>query len=167
MNIDAIFVMGVSGCGKTTAGSQLADRLGWRYKDADDFHSEANIAKMSAAIPLNDEDRRPWLLAINDYCKSHPKTVLGCSALKKQYRDILRNGIRCKFVFLDVSRKELERRLMERKNHYMPVSLLDSQLATLERPDKGENVVAVHIEDEVPGDLIEIIVNQLNKETSV
>ncbi|KIH61622.1 shikimate kinase [Ancylostoma duodenale] len=122
MNVDAIFVMGVSGCGKTTAGAQLADRLGWNYKDADDFHSEANVAKMSAGIPLNDEDRRPWLLAINDYCRSHPNTVVGCSALKKQYRDILRNGIRCKFVFLDVSRKELERRLIERKTTTCPLA---------------------------------------------
>ncbi|EYC17073.1 hypothetical protein Y032_0031g2261 [Ancylostoma ceylanicum] len=166
MDADAIFVMGVSGCGKTTIGGQLANRLGWNYKDADDFHSEANVAKMSAGIPLNDADRRPWLLEINNYCKSHPKTIVGCSALKKQYRDILRDKIHCRFVFLDVSRKELERRLTERKNHYMPVSLLDSQLATLERPGEDEDVVTVRIKDEAPTDLIEIIVNQLNKETS-
>ncbi|VDM77046.1 unnamed protein product [Strongylus vulgaris] len=94
MDVDAIIVMGVSGCGKTTVGTQIAKHLGWTYKDGDEFHSDANITKMSSGIPLNDEDRRPWLTAINDYCKSHPKVVVGCSALKRKYRDMLRNDKR-------------------------------------------------------------------------
>ncbi|ETN76825.1 shikimate kinase [Necator americanus] len=163
MNIDVIFVMGVSGCGKTTVGHQLAVYLGWNYKDGDDFHSEANVAKMSAGIPLTDDDRRPWLRAINTYCRSHQKIVVGCSALKKQYRDILKSDIRCRYVFLDVSRKVLERRLKNRKGHYMPATLLDSQLATLERPDEEEDVIRVCIEDKVPVDLIEIVVKRLNE----
>ncbi|CAJ0588581.1 unnamed protein product [Cylicocyclus nassatus] len=164
MEIDAIIVMGVSGCGKTTVGTQIANHLGWIYKDGDDFHSEANIVKMSAGIPLNDEDRRPWLAAINEYCRSHPKVVVGCSALKRKYRDLLRDmrdNVRCKFVFLNVSRKELERRLRLRKDHYMPIHLLDSQLATLEPPSGDENALTVDIIDEASVEAIETLFKRL------
>ncbi|VDM71134.1 unnamed protein product [Strongylus vulgaris] len=161
MDVDAIIVMGVSGCGKTTIGTQIAKHLGWTYKDGDEFHSDANITKMSSGIPLNDEDRRPWLTAINDYCKSHPKVVVGCSALKRKYRDMLRNDVRCKFIFLNVSRKELERRLQLRKDHYMPSHLLDSQLATLEPPGADENTLTLNIENEAPIEVTEALIKRL------
>ncbi|KAJ1361113.1 hypothetical protein KIN20_020290 [Parelaphostrongylus tenuis] len=105
MGFDVIFVMGVCGCGKTTVGRQLAARIGYTYKDGDDFHSESNLAKMKAGIPLNDEDRKPWLTAINEYCITHKNTVVGCSALRLQYRNVLRRNVHCQFIFLNVSRR--------------------------------------------------------------
>ncbi|KHJ86738.1 shikimate kinase [Oesophagostomum dentatum] len=163
MDVDVVFVMGVCGSGKSTVGAEIARRLGWAYKDGDDFHSEAKVAKMSAGVPLSDEDRQPWLKAMNEYCRSHPQTVLGCSALKKQYREVLKTEIRCRFVFLNVSRQELIRRLNERKGHYMPSSLLDSQLTTLEPPNGEKNVLTIDIHQETSDDVIEIIMKRLNE----
>ncbi|VDO53957.1 unnamed protein product [Haemonchus placei] len=146
--IDVVFVMGVSGCGKTTVGSLLADSFGWRYKDGDDFHSEANVAKMKSGTPLDDSDRIPWLTAINAYCRASRRVVIGCSALKKSYRNLLREGIRCRFVYLKVDMNLLEKRVKNRKGHYMPPELLGSQLATLEDPSGEDDVITIEIIEE-------------------
>lgn len=134
-----ILVMGVSGSGKTTIGRALASSLGWTYADADDFHPPANVAKMSAGIPLTDADRAPWLDALRariaaDLAADTP-LVLACSALKQAYRDrLFVNRQRMRLVYLRASREFLAARLAARSGHYMPASLLDSQLADLEEP---------------------------------
>jgi gluconokinase len=137
----AIIIMGVCGTGKSTVGIQLADTLGWPFADADDFHPPTNVAKMRAGTPLNDADRTPWLDTLRDHLRAQAPTVLACSALKRQYRDRLRTaaaGIR--FVYLHGDRDLLATRLGARAGHYMPSSLLDSQLATLEAPSTDEAI---------------------------
>jgi gluconokinase len=134
-----IVVIGVSGSGKTTHGRALANALGWAFADADDFHPPANIAKMSEGRPLDDADRAPWLAALRAEIERHLATdrplVLACSALRQAYRDALwADRPRMRLVFLDGPRELLASRLAERSGHYMPAALLDSQLATLERP---------------------------------
>jgi gluconokinase len=133
-----VVLMGVCGCGKTTVGHALAQALHWPFFDADDFHPEANVARMRAGIPLTDEDRWPWLdrlaqemAAINAH-GGH--AVLACSALRQAYRDRLARAGDVRFVHLRGDRATLASRLSARPGHYMPVSLLDSQLATLEEP---------------------------------
>ncbi|RKE18177.1 gluconokinase [Streptomyces sp. TLI_171] len=132
-----IVVMGVSGVGKTTVARLLADRLGLPYAEADDFHPAANIAKMSAGVPLDDQDREPWLRALGTWLGDRSRDgsggVVTCSALKRRYRDVLRAG--CPdafFVHLSGSHDLVGDRLAHRTGHFMPPSLLDSQYATLE-----------------------------------
>lgn len=146
-----IVVMGVSGCGKTTVGLRLADLLRVPFADADSFHPEANIAKMGAGIPLDDDDRWPWLDVVGrrlgEACDSGEGIVMACSALKRTYRDALR-GFAAGSVFfahLDANRELLARRMRERRGHFMPPGLLDSQLAALEplRADEPGVTVAV------------------------
>jgi gluconokinase len=134
-----LVLMGVTGSGKTTIGKLLAAETGWRFADADDFHSEANKAKMHAGIPLTDEDRKPWLATLHNlllgWYESGVSGILGCSALKASYRDVLTPQIpplNIRFILLEVSRQELEERLHARKNHYMNPDLLQSQLDSLE-----------------------------------
>ena len=131
-----VIVMGVSGSGKTTLGTALAKRLGVEFIEGDSLHPAGNVAKMSAGTPLTDEDRWPWLANIARAMTATPGAVGSCSALKRVYRDRLRAGIGpdLRFVCLAVSRSELERRMAERRGHFMPPGLLDSQLATLEPP---------------------------------
>ncbi len=125
-------IAGVSGCGKTTVGRALAERLGVPFLDADDFHPPANLAKMRSGIPLDDEDRLPWLDTLGRELAARESVVLACSALKRRYRDRLRElAGPVDFVVLTVPRDELERRMRERE-HFMPHGLLDSQLADLE-----------------------------------
>ncbi|EMD21706.1 gluconokinase [Amycolatopsis azurea] len=135
-----IVVMGVSGSGKTTVGTALAERLGVDYAEADTFHPQANIDKMSSGHPLNDEDRQPWLEAIAAWISDHQSSggVVTSSALKHRYRDILRGGGKVWFLHLHGDRDLLAERMKHRSGHFMPVSLLDSQLADLEplRPDE-------------------------------
>lgn len=135
-----IVVMGVSGSGKTTVGTALAERLGVDYAEADTFHPKANIDKMSSGHPLNDEDRRPWLEAIAAWISDHQSSggVVTSSALKFRYRDILRGGGDVWFLHLHGDRDLLADRMKTRSGHFMPVSLLDSQLADLEplRPEE-------------------------------
>ncbi|WP_410653507.1 gluconokinase [Amycolatopsis sp. cmx-4-54] len=135
-----IVVMGVSGSGKTTVGTALAERLGVDYAEADTFHPKANIDKMSSGHPLNDEDRRPWLEAIAAWISDHQSSggVVTSSALKYRYRDILRSGGDVWFLHLHGDRELLASRMKTRSGHFMPVSLLDSQLADLEplQPDE-------------------------------
>ena len=127
--------MGVSGSGKTTIGEALAARLGWRYLDADDYHPPANVAKMASGTPLQDEDRWPWLEKINVILKQQDDAVLGCSALKEAYRRRLTAGLDdWRIVYLHASFELLSRRAAERKHRFMPASLLQSQLETLEPP---------------------------------
>ncbi len=142
-----IVVMGVSGCGKTTIGQSLADAFGWDFQEGDALHPQANIEKMSAGIPLNDDDRWPWLDRIASWIRDeqaqHRQGVISCSALKRSYRDRLRQSdANVSFVYIQVSRGELERR-MQRRHHFMPTSLLDSQLQTLEEPKPDEDALTV------------------------
>src|SRR5271154_3924923 len=134
-----LVLMGVTGSGKTTVGKLLATETGWRFADADDFHSEANKAKMHAGIPLTDEDRKPWLDTLHQlllgWYEAGISGILGCSALKRCYREELTPQIppvNIRFILLEVSRPVLEERLKGRRNHYMNPELLQSQLDTLE-----------------------------------
>ncbi len=138
--------MGVSGSGKSTLGALLAQKLDCPFLEGDAFHDSNAVAKMSAGLPLNDDDRWPWLdrigAAMGEALTSGGQVVAACSALRRSYRERLREAIPIptRFVLLDASYDELLRRLTQRAGHYMPASLLDSQLATLERPDADEAV---------------------------
>jgi gluconokinase len=128
-------LMGVSGAGKTTIGRLLAERLGWRFIDADEHHPKANVEKMAAGIPLEDADRWPWLDELNRLLRAERDAVLACSALKESYRRRLLAGIaHARLVFLEGDRALIAARVAARKHRYMPASLLDSQFATLEPP---------------------------------
>lgn len=136
-------IMGVAGCGKTTVGRALAARLGWRYCEGDDFHPAANKAKMHAGQSLDDADREPWLSAIAGWMDAQTEAdqpgMVACSALKRRYRDFLRDGRpQVWFLYLRVPYDVLQRRVEARHHPYMPASLLDSQLATFEEPQAGE-----------------------------
>jgi carbohydrate kinase (thermoresistant glucokinase family) len=142
--------MGVSGSGKTTVGAMLAGRLRWRFADADDFHSAANVAKMKAGTPLTDADRLPWLQAIasqiDQWRGSGVHGVVTCSALKRRYRDVLigqRPDVR--LVHLKGERSLIADRLAARHGHFMPTSLLESQFATLEEPAADENAISIWV----------------------
>lgn len=147
----AIIVMGVSGSGKSTLGAVLARALGCPFLDGDDFHDAAAITKMSTGQPLTDDDRWPWLdrlgRAIGQTLASGSAVVAACSALRRGYRDRLRGAIHAptRFVLLDGGVDVLQRRLGQRTGHYMPASLLGSQLATLERPEADEAATALPI----------------------
>jgi gluconokinase len=134
-----VVLMGVSGAGKTEVGTRLAKALGGTFAEGDDYHPPANVAKMRSGVPLDDADRRPWLEAmsreIGAWLEAGRTVVLACSALKQRYRDILkagRPGVR--FVHLKGDEDLIRQRLEHRRGHYMPASLLDSQLAALEEP---------------------------------
>jgi gluconokinase len=130
-----VIVMGVSGSGKTTIGQALAEELGWRYLDADDYHPAANVAKMASGTPLQDQDRWPWLDKLNAVLQEEENAVLGCSALKEAYRKRLTAGLKeFRIVYLRGSFELLSARAAERKHRFMPASLLKSQLEALEPP---------------------------------
>jgi gluconokinase len=144
-----VVLMGVSASGKSTVMSRMVERFGWRSADADDFHSAANVAKMASGQALTDDDRWPWLQAIADWIgdgeAAHEHGVVTCSALKRAYRDVLREGHpSVRFVQLDVDRRVLEKRIEQRRGHYMPPSLLRSQLDALEdlQPDEPGFIVS-------------------------
>lgn len=132
--------MGVASCGKTTLGEALARELGVKFVEGDALHPEANIAKMTAGIPLTDEDRWPWLQHVGEALRGEEGVIAACSALRRAYRDRLREaaGRPVSFLFLDGTSEVLAARIAARKNHFMPPSLLDSQLATLEPPGADE-----------------------------
>ena len=135
-----VVFMGVCGSGKTTIAKLFAQRIGWPFAEADDFHSAANVAKMASGTPLTDDDRWPWLRSLRDWISKEAtaghNVVMTCSALKKAYRDILREANSdVYFIELTGSREVLMARLTSRKDHYMPAKLLDSQLAILESID--------------------------------
>jgi len=137
--------MGVSGCGKTTVGMALADRLGCSFYDGDDFHPPENVAKMASGTPLNDNDRYPWLARLHDLLAEHEErgetAVLACSALKKKYRDQLQVNNETRFIFLHGSFDLIWQRMQARKNHYMKADMLQSQFDTLEPPGADEAVI--------------------------
>jgi gluconokinase len=139
-----IMVMGVTGSGKTTIGELLARRLGWKFADADDFHSAANKAKMHQGIPLTDADRLPWLGAIHDQIEKwvalRQNVVLACSALKQSYRQLLWNGPEVQFVYLKGSYEQIAERLRARKGHFADEHILAGQFRDLEEPNGAVTV---------------------------
>jgi gluconokinase len=157
--------MGVSGSGKTTVGSALAAALGSTFEDADDLHPAANVAKMAAGHALTDDDRLPWLAAVGAQLSAAEKTglVMACSALKRSYRvALLAAEPSIQFVYLEGSRALLEARLGNRHGHFMPASLLDSQLATLEPLAVDEPGLTVSLDDNpTPAALVASITAQL------
>lgn len=150
MTTTCLVVMGVSGAGKSTVAGLLAERLGWRLAEADEFHPEANIAKMSAGTPLTDADRRPWLRAIRDWIGERDTagehTVVTCSALKRSYRDVLREApAHVRFVFLRGTADVVGGRLAGRSGHFMPPALLASQLGDLQPLADDEDGITVDV----------------------
>ena len=149
--IQHLVIMGVAGSGKTTLADLLDDRLGRLYAEADEFHPQANIDKMAAGTPLTDEDRWPWLDAIRDWLTEQTRAgrsaIVTCSALKRVYRDVLRQAEgRVRFVHLTAPPTLLEDRMAHREGHFMPTTLLPSQLATLEPLDPDEDGVSVVVD---------------------
>jgi len=136
-----VLVMGVSGSGKNTVGEPLAQRLGWKFIDGDDYHPPENVKKMAAGIPLQDEDRWLWLDRLNGMLRQEKNVVLACSALKEAYRRRLLAGIAdCAIVHLRGSFELIRSRVERRRHRYMPASLLQSQFETLEPPAKAIDV---------------------------
>lgn len=161
-------IMGVSGCGKSTVGLALAQRLGAMFYDGDDFHPPENVAKMANGIPLNDDDRHPWLVRLHDLIAEHlargETAVLACSALKKKYRDQLRqgnNGVR--LVYLQGSLDLIWERMAARQSHYMKPDMLQSQFDTLE-PPSPQNALIISVEHSVE-DIVEQIIHQFGVES--
>ncbi len=145
-----IVVMGVAGSGKTSVGHLLAQALQCHYVEGDSLHPARNVEKMASGQPLNDEDRWPWLIAVTQHLRlarhAQMSLVLACSALKREYRDLLRDGDRdLKLVFLHGDKALLAQRLGQRQGHYMPASLLDSQLDTLQAPQADEKPLCFDI----------------------
>ncbi|WP_428388423.1 gluconokinase [Mucisphaera sp.] len=145
-------VMGVSGCGKSTIGARLAKDLALPFHDADDFHPQTNRDKMAAGQPLTDQDRQPWLETLAQHiadCASRSGAVLACSSLKRAYRQTLRqHSNKTIFIFLTGDRDLIHQRMTQRADHYMPPTLLDSQLATLEPPADSTDTEdpAIHLD---------------------
>ena len=140
-------VMGVSGCGKSSVGQALAEAVGLTFIDGDDLHPPSNIAKMSAGMPLDDTDRAPWLVAVGRALAQEDGSVaIGCSALKRAYRDIIRGEAgQVQFLHLAAPKSVLAERVAARKGHFMPPALLDSQYATLEHLEADETGTVLDI----------------------
>jgi len=135
-----VIIMGVEGTGKTTVGRMLAEKLGWKFYDADDYHPEANIEKMRSGIPLSDEDRWPWLKNVRELIDSslnlNAPSIIACSALKNSYREYLKqNKEEIIFVYLMGDKNTILKRLASRRGHFAGTELLESQFKTLEEPE--------------------------------
>ena len=155
----AIVIMGVSGSGKTSVGKMLADTLDWTFFDGDDFHPTVNVEKMASGHPLNDDDRFPWLKRLRDLMTEEnakgDSVVVACSALKKSYRDILKEtNPNLKIVFLDGTFELIETRMTKRDAHFMKAGMLKSQFETLERPI---NAIPINIDQSIEKLINEII----------
>ena len=154
----SIVVMGVSGSGKTTVAGGLVERLGWEFAEGDDFHPQVNVEKMRSGLPLDDDDRWPWLRRLADWIGEHEQAgrsvVVTCSALKPSYRDLLRDGHPSVwFAHVTADADLLRERVEKRTGHYMPSSLLESQLATLEPLEPDEPGTAI-LGTEPPGTVV-------------
>ena len=163
--------MGVSGSGKSTVADGLVERLGWPFAEGDDFHPPANVEKMRAGRPLDDEDRWPWLRSLADWIGEHERSgrsvVVTCSALKRSYRDVLRDGHPSVwFAHVTADAALIRERMEHRSGHYMPVSLLDSQLALLEPLQDDEPGAAISGAGE-PQDVVEQLVATLDSERGI
>lgn len=160
-----VVIFGVSGVGKTTVGKLLADELGWKFFEADDFHPAANIEKMKHGIPLVDEDRRPWLERLQQVIErcitAEENAVMACSALKRAYRDFLRVNENVRFVFLRAGRAQVAEQLQRRHGHFMPPKLLDSQFADLQEPGADEEALTVAVQGSAE-DVAEVIKTKLS-----
>jgi gluconokinase len=160
-----VIVFGVSGAGKTTVGKLLAEELGWRFYEADDFHSPADIDKMHRGIPLTDEDRCPWLENLRKLIKrsleAGENAVLACSALKRAYRELLRASAEVKFVFLRGDYALIAKQLRHRRGHFMNPALLRSQFANLEKPKPHEDALTIGL-GRTPQELVEEIKTKLH-----
>ena len=143
----AAVVMGVASCGKTSVGELLAEKLNAHFIEGDRLHPATNVAKMSAGNPLTDEDRWPWLKAIGESLAGREAAVASCSALKRVYREAITKAAQrpVYFIYLHGSRELLESRIGARTGHFMPASLLDSQLATLQMPAPDERALRLDI----------------------
>jgi gluconokinase len=155
-----LVIMGVSGSGKSTVAAILAGHLGWDLQEGDDLHPGTNVDKMAAGIALTDDDRWPWLDRVADWIRDHTMAgvpgIITCSALKRVYRDRLR-GEHVVFVHIAGSKESIGKRLAARTDHFMPTSLLDSQFAALEPPDRDENALEVAIGRKPADEAAEII----------
>ena len=156
-------IMGVSGSGKSTVGKLLSDRTGWNFYDADDFHPAANITKMSQGLPLNDEDRKPWLLQlkhlIHNTISQEQNAILACSALKSAYRDILQiDRPEVVLIYLQGDYEQIIARMQQRQGHFMGAEMLRSQFKILEEP-QADLVVSVALSPEA---IVEKIIKYLN-----
>lgn len=161
-----VVMMGICGSGKTTIGRVLAERLGVPFVEGDDYHTRENVAKMAAGHPLTDADRWPWLHrlgeAMGQWAEKGQDTVVSCSALRRDYRALLTAAAPdVRFVFLEGAVELVRRRMAERRDHFMPVGLITSQIATLEDPRGEPNVVTVDI-DGTPDQIVDRIVEGLN-----
>ncbi len=162
MSLPVLVIMGVSGSGKSTVARPLADRLGWPFQEGDELHPAANVAKMKAGIALDDADRAPWLDAIAGWISARLSAgtggVITCSALKHAYRDRLRTaGAGLVFVYLKGSKTVIGERIANRRGHFMPAALLDSQFATLEEPTPDEHAIVVDIDQSVEAQVNDIV----------
>src|SRR6056297_1271622 len=156
-----VYIMGVSGRGKSTVGKLLAEKLGWSFFDGDDYHPKANIEKMANGTPLNDLDRADWLKTLNHLAKKHKGqgAVIVCSALKSKYRQQLKGGIEneCRFLYLKGTQQQISKRLQARQNHFMPPGLLQSQFETLEEPSNAIILSIAKTPEEIVAQAIKLL----------
>ena len=159
-----VIIFGVSGAGKTTIGQLLAEELGWRFYEADDFHSQANIDKMRQGVPLTDEDRWPWLENLGELIKrcltAGENAVLACSGLKEAYRRHLRVNADVKLVFLRGDYELIANQLRQRRGHFMNPALLQSQFADLEEPQPTEGAAVIEL-GQRPRELVQEVKSKL------
>jgi len=163
-----VIVFGVSGAGKTTIGKLFVRELSWRFYEADEFHSHANVGKMRLGVPLTDEDRWPWLEKLRELVErsvaANENAVLACSALKRAYRDRLRVSAEVKFVFLRGDYALISEQLCQRHGHFMNPALLQSQFADLEEPKLDEDALTIEL-GRTPEEIVEAIKAKLHLAT--